>query len=68
MDLCLVGKILRNKASNKEGVKRVVTNVWQVPHKIRVEQIETNNLFMFHFGSVKDRQRVLAGGPWLFEK
>ena len=52
--LCLMGKVLGNKAANKEGLERVVSSVWQIPHRIRVEQLGFNNIFIFHFGSVED--------------
>ncbi|PON45814.1 hypothetical protein PanWU01x14_255950 [Parasponia andersonii] len=33
-----------------------------------LEQIGSNNVFLFHFSTKEYRQHVLAGSPWLFEK
>ena len=66
--MCLLGKVLSSKAASREGLEQVVTSVWLVSHKVQVEQIGANTLFMLHFCCTTDRYRVLASGPWLFEK
>ncbi|PON50108.1 hypothetical protein PanWU01x14_225500 [Parasponia andersonii] len=67
MDLCLVGKIPGNRVANCEGLIRVLKLIWRVPSSLRVEQMGSNNLFLFSFGNSLDRQWILAAGPWSFE-
>ncbi|PON51882.1 hypothetical protein PanWU01x14_212950 [Parasponia andersonii] len=68
MDLCLVGKILGNKAANRDGLKGALQSTWRIPRTFHVEQIGSNNIFTFHFSNQEDRQRGFAWSPRSFEK
>lgn len=60
---CLVGKVLGNKMANWEGLEWVLRSIWKIPNNFKVEQIGSNNIFLFQFGSVVDKHWVMAGGP-----
>ena len=49
-------------------LERFMNMTWGLSRQVRVESIRINNVFLFHFGTRDDRQRVLMGGPWLFER
>ena len=56
MDWSLTQNVLGNKEVSKDGLEGMLREVWKVPHRFEVEQIGSNNMFVFLFGSVKDRQ------------
>ena len=64
---CLVGKVLLNREVKKEGFKAALLPVWKTIKEIKIEELG-NNIFIFQFGCEADKQKVLAGGPWHFDK
>ncbi|PON55776.1 hypothetical protein PanWU01x14_185850 [Parasponia andersonii] len=63
LDLCLVGKIIGNKLANRDGLESAMENISKIPGNFKIEQISSNNIFLFEFRHKEDRLRVLAGGP-----
>lgn len=59
LDLYLVEKVLGNRATNSDGLEKVLKAIWTIPNNFRVEQIDLNNLFMFYFESLKDKNTLL---------
>ncbi|PON99185.1 hypothetical protein TorRG33x02_050450 [Trema orientale] len=59
MELCPIEKILGN---NREGLKSAMNNIWNIPWTFNIEQIGTNNVFLFQFSRKEDRQRMAALG------
>ncbi|KAK1582191.1 hypothetical protein Q3G72_012621 [Acer saccharum] len=67
LPLCLVGKVLTTKLVNKNVFIDVMNKIWRVEGGVEIDQIK-GNTFEFLFKSLKDRQRVLSGGPWSFDR
>ena len=65
--LCLVGKVLSTKLVNKNVFTGVMSKIWRVDGRVKIEQIK-GNTFEFLFRSLKARQRVLNGGLWSFDR
>ncbi|CAL5385543.1 unnamed protein product [Camellia sinensis] len=66
-DMCLVGKLLTRRPFNVEAMKSTLLSVWQPTKGMQVRVIG-DNLFVFVFGHVVDKRRVLSNGPWTFDK
>ena len=64
---CLVGKILHNRSVNQEGLKSALQMVWRTTKEVRIESLG-NNVFLFKFVLEADKKRILAGGPWHFDR
>lgn len=64
---CLVGKVLLNREVKKEGFKAALLPVWKTMKEIKIEELG-DNIFIFQFGCEADKRKVLAGGPWHFDK
>ncbi|KAL5779625.1 hypothetical protein ACOSQ2_010362 [Xanthoceras sorbifolium] len=64
--LSLVGKIISNKAVNREAFRSTIPRIWKISHDMDIE-ILANNVFVFNFRNLADRKRILAGGPWNFD-
>ncbi|KAL5760460.1 hypothetical protein ACOSP7_018973 [Xanthoceras sorbifolium] len=67
LSLCLVGKIWTNKQVNREAFRATNPKIWRTKHEVQVEVLQ-ENIFVFHFRNYEDRQRVLSGGPWSFDR
>ncbi|KAK3192989.1 hypothetical protein Dsin_024299 [Dipteronia sinensis] len=65
--LCLVGKILTTKLVNRNVFVNVMNRIWRVDGGVEIEPIK-GNIFAFFFKNAEDRQRVLNGGPWSFDR
>ena len=63
----LVGKLLTNRLFNKEAMLSTLKVVWKISRNVKVTVLESN-LFIFKFASLKDKQRVIDGSPWSFNK
>ena len=64
---CLLGKILIMKKVNKEGLRVAMQQVWRTVREVKIENLG-DNIFMFKFVLEADKRRVLAGGPWHFDR
>lgn len=64
---CLVGSIIAEKFINREAFRSLMTNLWHVKDGIQFKEIR-ENLWVIEFTKMKDKQRVLAGRPWLFDQ
>ena len=64
---CLVGKILLSREVKIERLRSAMQHVWKTSREIKIENLG-DNVFMFKFGSNEDKRRILAGGPWPFDR
>ncbi|KAK9221992.1 hypothetical protein WN944_010423 [Citrus x changshan-huyou] len=64
---CLMGKVLHNKKVNLEGLRLAMSQVWRTVREVRIEELG-DNIFMFKFATEADKRRILAGGPWHFNR
>ena len=62
----LEGKIVGEKVANFVGVKNFVNTAWGYPKELRIMELGSN-LFQFFLPSEKERERILGGGPWMFD-
>lgn len=61
--LCLLGKILAPKKLNRTGVTNILQGTWRPRSKLLISPW-SENVFLFQFGDLDDRRRVLAEAPW----
>ena len=62
-NLGLVGKILVNKAINKNAVKATLLKAWSTAKGVQIVDV-SNNIYLFKFAAEGDRKRVIELGPW----
>ncbi|KAI8007871.1 Uncharacterized protein LOK49_LG07G01649 [Camellia lanceoleosa] len=67
LDMYLVGKLLTRRPFNFDAMKSTLLSMWQPTKGMQVRVIG-DNLFVFVFGHVLDKRRVLLNGPWTFDK
>ena len=63
----LVEKLLTTRPFNKEAMLSTLKVVWKISRNAEVTVLDSN-LFIFKFASLKDKQRVIDGSPWSFNK
>ncbi|KAK2649118.1 hypothetical protein Ddye_016607, partial [Dipteronia dyeriana] len=63
----LVSRILSNKIVNRETFIRLMPTFWRTVDEVETK-IVSGNTFFFTFKSATDLNRVLHGGPWIFDK
>jgi hypothetical protein len=64
---CLVGKLLAERFVGKDTIKRQMMKGWR-PTGHLTFKVLGENLFLLEFGNEWDKNRVLKGRPWLFER
>lgn len=62
----MVGKIWAEKSVNKEAFRSMLSRIWQLAGQVVFKEL-LNNLWLFEFTKVDDKQRVLEGRPWSFD-
>ncbi|KAL5763354.1 hypothetical protein ACOSP7_019618 [Xanthoceras sorbifolium] len=67
LGLCLVGKVITNKQVNREAFQGIILKIWRTTQDFDIEVLKENT-FIFHFRNQLDHKRVLAGGPWSFDR
>ncbi|KAL5739486.1 hypothetical protein ACOSQ2_028666 [Xanthoceras sorbifolium] len=65
--LSLVGKVITNKVINREAFRSVIPKIWKTSQGVDIEALG-NNTFVFSFRNSVDRKRIMAGGPWNFDR
>ena len=63
----LVRKILLSREVKVERLRVAMQQVWRIGWEVKIEGLG-DNIFMFKFGSNEDKRRILAGGPWPFDR
>jgi hypothetical protein len=64
---CLIGRLGAVKRLNKEAFKTLLLRIWRIRGQVFFKEIQ-ENLWLFEFTEEEDRQRVLAGRPWLYDR
>ena len=62
----LIRKFLTCKPFNKQAAQSTLKRVWGLKNKVQVVEVGAN-LFQFKFQTEFDMERVLKGGPWMFD-
>ncbi|KAK3211627.1 hypothetical protein Dsin_016333 [Dipteronia sinensis] len=63
----LVGKVLSGKKVNKEAFCGVIVQLWSSIGQVEIESVD-ENVFVFYFRRLEDRDLVWARGPWNFDR
>lgn len=62
-----MGKILLSREVKTERLRAAMQQVWKTSREVKIESLG-ENVFIFKFGSNEDKRRILAGGPWHFDR
>ncbi|KAF7133101.1 hypothetical protein RHSIM_Rhsim09G0068100 [Rhododendron simsii] len=62
-NICLAGKVLGSKSFNATVVHNILTHAWKTRASFTVVPWD-NNVFLFPFEDIEDRNSVLQEGPW----
>lgn len=64
---CLVGKLLSDRLIQKEVFRSLMSKIWKTVGNIVFKDMY-ENLWLIEFSSETDKQRVMQGRPWLFDR
>jgi hypothetical protein len=64
---CLVGRLGAPKQVNKEAFKALLTRIWRTGGDIFFKELN-ENLWLFEFEDDKDRNKVLEGRQWSYNR
>lgn len=67
LHLGIVAKVIMNKQVNSDAFGAVMKNIWRVHNSTRIDTAG-ENVFLIQFKSRMEKARVLAEGPWTFDK
>lgn len=67
VELGLVGKIWTKRSINANAFMATIKNVWQPSHGLDISNIGENT-FVFKIYHWRDKNRVVEGQPWHFDK
>ncbi len=63
----LAAKFLTRRALNAESVVRTFKPLWRTDHDFTVRDMN-DNILVFVFEDEADRERVMQGEPWAYDK
>ncbi len=64
---CLAAKFLTRRTLNAESVARTFKPLWRTDHGFTIRDMNDNTL-VFVFEDETDRERVMQGEPWAYDK
>ncbi|KAH0972727.1 hypothetical protein GBA52_024883 [Prunus armeniaca] len=67
LHLCLVGTVFTDQGFNREAFKQTMLRAWGTMREVGVKDLR-DNLFLFTFTTMRDKEMVIRGGPWNFDK
>lgn len=67
LSLYLVGRLWTDTSFNSGALQATIKQIWRVKNGVEIRLIG-ENLFSFQFFNWKDKERVIQGEPWWFEK
>lgn len=65
--LCLLGEMVMKKPINQEATKYVLCKVWQLSKAVDIQEVGERT-WLFQFGCLKDKLKVLYRQPWSFNR
>ncbi|XP_039815268.1 uncharacterized protein LOC120678182 [Panicum virgatum] len=67
VECMLLGKILTPSTLHISTIRSAMKSAWGNPFGFKMRSVgeKTENLFIAEFGAMADRQRALAGSPWM---
>ncbi|XP_042939449.1 uncharacterized protein LOC122274478 [Carya illinoinensis] len=66
-ELCLLAKIFNYRTANREAFKTTMSKIWNTEGWLTFKELETNQ-FLIEFQLHSDKQKVLQGRPWSFDR
>jgi hypothetical protein len=66
-DRCLVGKVGSDRRVNKEAFQTVLSQLWRTVGSVMFKEVQ-DNIWLFEFTDKDDKERVLEGRPWSFDR
>ncbi|KAJ8773267.1 hypothetical protein K2173_028444 [Erythroxylum novogranatense] len=67
-ELCLLGKLVGERAINADAFERSMLNLWRPMRGAYIKLMEAYNLYIIQFYHHLDMKKMLAGGSWSFNK
>ncbi|KAJ8775276.1 hypothetical protein K2173_020280 [Erythroxylum novogranatense] len=67
-ELCLLGKLVGERSINAEALERTLLNLWRPMRGAYIKPLDDNSLYIIQFYHHWDMKKMLAGGPWSFNK
>lgn len=64
---CLVGRLGVPKKLNRVAFKAVLMRIWRPAGRVVFKEI-LENLWLFEFSDVGDKQKLMAGRPWSYDR
>jgi hypothetical protein len=64
---CLIGKVWSNKIVNKEALQSVLSIIWRTVGGVKFKYLK-DNVWLFEFADKNDKQGVMNGKPWSFDR
>lgn len=64
---CLVGRFGTEKRVNREAFKSLLTRIWRPVGCVIFQEVQ-EHLWIFEFSDGDDKQRIMEGRPWLFDR
>jgi hypothetical protein len=64
---CLVGRIGEDRRVNKEAFRTVMTRLWRIVGTVVFQEVQ-ENIWVFEFSDRDDKERIMAGRPWSFDR
>ncbi|KAJ4848606.1 hypothetical protein Tsubulata_051017 [Turnera subulata] len=62
----LLGKIVADfKQFHTRALGETLTRAWSLKHEVGINEVK-DNMFVFHFANLSERERILKGSPWTF--
>ncbi|KAK6128791.1 hypothetical protein DH2020_037427 [Rehmannia glutinosa] len=66
LTLCLAGKILAPCNISSDQILSLFKRLWNPKGSFSCKTVH-DNTFLFSFGNILDKRRVIVGSPWLFD-
>jgi hypothetical protein len=64
---CIVGRLGEPKKLNKDAFKAILVRIWRPAGRLIFKEI-LDNLWLFEFSDERDKQKVMAGRPWSYDR
>ncbi|GLT77192.1 hypothetical protein SLA2020_488010 [Shorea laevis] len=64
---CLVGKIGTEKKINRDAFRSLLLRLWNPLGAVVFKEVQ-HHLWIFEFSEIIDKEKVLSGRPWLFDR
>ncbi|KAJ8762818.1 hypothetical protein K2173_022947 [Erythroxylum novogranatense] len=67
-DICLYSKLIRERVINAKAMEQMLLSFWHPMRGAYIKPLIDNNIYIIQFYHHIDLKKMLAGGPWSFNK